>query len=80
MESQPSTAKRSLVAVVVVLVVVAAVGVGAVVYYANRGRKDQLHTDEMGRQRDVVNADLIAKEKMAKATTQMTAVTQPAAK
>lgn len=53
--------KRGLIGMAVGLVVVAAVGVGAVVHYADRGRATQLQTDEMGRQRDAVNAAAHAK-------------------
>ena len=51
-----STGKRALIGVAAILLAVAVVGVGAVVHYANRGRQTQLQTDEMGRQRDIVNA------------------------
>jgi hypothetical protein len=51
-----SNGKRALMVVAVVLLLVAAGGVTAVVYYANRGRATQLQTDEMGRQRDAINA------------------------
>ena len=79
MESKSSSTKRTLTVVVVALVLVAAVAAGAVFHYANRGRNDQLHTDEMGRQRDVTNAANAAKGKMAAAATQMSAATKPAA-
>ena len=57
MESSRTVGKGAVTGIIVALVVVLGLAVGAVAYLANHTRTDQLHSDEVGRQRDdAVNA------------------------